>query len=147
MISSILTSLFKTTTVSVVVALVAKLMFEQSPTPWFIVTFLGQFVLFYVWNSYMSYRFRLDINQQETERIKAFETQGVNVNCAHCSTTNYIPVRFDEDNKFDCDACGKTNAVYVDVTVAQPTQFLDKQNISINSIIKEKIDATDKLKG
>ena len=144
---SILNSLLKTATVSAMIASCARLIFEQDPTGWFIVSFLGQFVLFYIWNSYVSYRLNLDMNRQETERIKAFESQGVDVNCAHCNSGNYIPVRFDQDNTFECVSCGKSNVVYVDVTVAQQTQFIDKQNLSLNTIIKEKLDAADELKG
>ena len=71
MFINIINSLLKTVTVSVVIALIAQLLFEQDAVMWFVVSFLGQFVLFYMWNSYVSYKLNLDINRQETERIKA----------------------------------------------------------------------------
>ena len=146
MFINIINSLLKTVTVSVVIALIAQLLFEQDAVMWFVVSFLGQFVLFYMWNSYVSYKLNLDINRQETERIKAFESQGVDVKCAHCNSVNYIPIRMDEDNGFECAACGKTNAVYVDVTVAQQTEFIDKRKV-LNTITEGKEDATDERTG
>lgn len=146
MFINIINSLLKTVTVSVVIALIAQLLFKQDAVMWFVVSFLGQFVLFYMWNSYVSYKLNLDINRQETERIKAFESQGVDVKCAHCNSVNYIPIRMDEDNGFECAACDKTNAVYVDVTVAQQTEFIDKRKV-FNTITEGKEDATDERTG
>ena len=52
----------------------------------------------------------------------------------------------DESNSFDCEHCGKTNSLYIDITVAQKTDILDRDILSINSHIKEKIDAAEKIK-
>lgn len=112
---------------------------------WFVVTFLVQLAGFYMWNSYVDMKLRQEDRIQETKRLELYESQGVDASCAYCNTSNYIPVRFDQDNDFECISCGKTNSVYVDITVAQKTDIMDRQNLSVNSYIKEKIDATDKL--
>ena len=82
---------------------------------------------------------------EETKRIEAYAQQGVDAACAYCNDMNYIPIRMDDDNTFDCGSCGKTNAVYIDVTVAQKTDIINKQNLSVSSYIKDKIDATERL--
>lgn len=51
----------------------------------------------------------------------------------------------DVDNIFTCDECGKSNAVYVDLTVAQQSQPMSRETLSVTSYIKDKIDATEQI--
>ena len=106
---------------------------------------VGQFMFFYLWNTLLSQLQTNSIRKEETERIVAYQQQGVTVNCAHCNQPNYIPIRMDIDNEFECESCGKSNAVYIDVTIAQKSQSLDRSIWSISSLIKEKEDAEKRI--
>lgn len=110
----------------------------------FVATLAAQYVFFYLWNTVLSHNRTNKMSQEETQRIVAYQQQGVTVNCAHCNQPNFIPVRMDQDNQFECEECGKHNAVYIDVTVAQKSQSLDRSILSINSLIKEQQDAEEK---
>lgn len=68
--------------------------------------------------------------------------QGTDVTCAHCNAAAFIPIRFDDDNSFNCEVCGKSNSVYVDVTTAQKTT-VGKDTSAINTIIKDISEETD----
>lgn len=109
------------------------------------VFFIGQYIIFYFWNSYLQNKYLSTVEQQETERIKVFSQQGVEVNCAHCNQPSFVPVRMDEENEFTCEQCGKHNSIYIDITVAQKAQLIDRDRLSVTSYIKDKIDAEQKL--
>ena len=145
MIKTILFSLTITTLLSVVISALIWLVFDIDPVRCFLATFLIQLVGSYIYRSFLQTLERNNIRSEETKRIEMYSQQGVDANCAYCNATNFIPVRMDDDNSFACEACDKTNAVYIDVTVAQKTDIIDKQNLSVSSYIKEKIDATERL--
>lgn len=145
MIKTILFSLTVTTLLSAIIGALIWLVFGVDPVRCFLATFLIQLVGSYIYRSFLQTLERNNIRSEETKRIEMYTQQGVDANCAYCNAQNFIPVRMDDDNSFTCDACGKTNAVYIDVTVAQKTDIIDKQNLSVSSYIKEKIDATERL--
>ena len=89
----------------------------------------------------MSSRFE----QEQTRQAEYFSKQGVDVNCAYCSNVNFIPVSMSDTNEFVCDSCGKPNSVYVDITVAQKTDIIDKQGVNIILNNKEKHDAERRI--
>lgn len=72
---------------------------------------------------------------EETKRLELYAMQGTDVTCAHCNAAAFVPVRFDEDNSFDCDVCGKSNSVYIDVTTTQKTT-VGADTSKINKIIE-----------
>ena len=146
MIKNILFSLVKTVIVSGLLTGLGHYIFKYPLVDTFIVVTILQFVLFYFWNSYIQVTLQKNAAAEETSRIETFYTQGVDAPCAYCNHINYVPVRMDRDNNFECEACGKGNAMYVEVTVAQQATPLEKQALSISSYIQDKIDATEKIK-
>lgn len=146
MFKQVLTSLAKTIAVALALSLLISHVFSLVFLDWFLVCVAAQFIMFYMWNSFLEYRLRVNQEREETERIASFIEQGVDSTCAYCNATNFIPIKLDDDNQFDCTECGKTNSVYVDITVAQKTQILDRQTLNVNSLIKEKIDATETIR-
>ena len=145
MIKNILFSLTVTTTLSIFVSLLGYYVFNYDILKGFIVVFITQLICSYVYRSFIQTLERNSMRVEETKRIEAYAQQGVDAACAYCNDMNYIPIRMDDDNTFDCGLCGKTNAVYIDVTVAQKTDIINKQNLSVSSYIKDKIDATERL--
>ena len=146
MIKDILVSILKSVLVAGLLGWLTSYLLSYDPLKCFVAVLAAQYVFFYLWNTILSHNRTNTLTREETERIVAFQQQGVTVNCAHCNQPNFIPVRMDEDNQFECESCGKHNAVYIDVTVAPKSQSLDRSILSINSLIKENQDAKKQTK-
>lgn len=138
MLKAILFSILKTLTVSSIFGGLFVYYTTYTFVDVFITSIIIQFVFFYLWNTYTQYKLRLVQEIEETKRAELYTQQGVTVECAHCKSVNYIPVRMDQENGFDCEDCGKSNSVYIDVTVARKTEIVDK--------ITNKVDAERKLR-
>lgn len=137
-------SLGITLSISLVVSTVYWSIGENYVKP-FILTTVGQFVVFWLINTWIRSRQLTQNKQLENERIKQFNSQGVEVECSYCKTSNLIPVRFDIDNDFECLNCGKPNAVYIGVTVTQKTSPLNVNPLMINTVNNDEQAAIDKL--
>jgi hypothetical protein len=137
-IKQISISLIKTLLVSVVFASAGHFLLQYPLQEGIIVMTLIQIIIFYVWNTYMEYRMRVNESIQETRRVIEYSKQGVEVQCAHCKALNFIPVRLDEENNFTCDTCNKPNAVYIDITIAQSATGINKESLSVGSYVKDK---------
>lgn len=146
MIKQILLSLVKTCAVSAIIATIGWYVFQLNFIECAVVAFVSQIVIFYMWNTYAEYKLRINQSIQETARIQSYDMQGVDVQCAHCRSMSFIPIRFDEDNAYVCDSCGETNSIYVDITVAQSADKLNKKSISIGSYNSAKQEAINELK-
>lgn len=105
----------------------------------------AQIIFFYIYNSITQLILSIRFEQEQTQQAEYFSKQGVDVTCAHCSNANFIPISMSEVNEFECQVCGKQNSVYVDITVAQKTDIVDKQSVTINSFNKQKQDAEQQL--
>jgi hypothetical protein len=104
------------------------------------VTFLSvvlQVTCYIMWSSFRSYRLKIAIEREQTQRIQEFSKQGIDLQCSYCSKETYVPIRFDEDNQFECPHCENVNSIYVNVTTTQVTQPLPVARIMSNSYIKE----------
>lgn len=140
MIKNIVVSLLITAIVAALSGALGLLLFETSFLKVFSVVFLIQIIIAYFWNS-LTQTLRMNkAETEETKRIELYAQQGVDAECAYCKVTNFIPLRMDEDNDFDCVSCSKTNSVYIDVTVAQKTQIIDKESLSVTGYITKNID-------
>ena len=142
MLKQIGTSILKTIIIAGLLAGVGTL-FDFPFIQVFAATMCAQFVLFFIWNSVVEYLFRTNLQKQETELAAAYAQQGTDVNCAYCGKGNFVPIRFDEDNEFDCEQCDQTNAIYVRITTAQVTDILDGERVSASTYIKERLQVED----
>lgn len=132
MIKYILKSIGITILVSCIVTLTCYYAFMIDPIRCFVSTTLIQFIFFYILNSYIEYKMRLNLEEQETERLKYYSSQGSTLQCASCKADNFVPVYLDRDNEFTCDNCETKNSIYVNITVAQKTKTVTKDNKLIN---------------
>ncbi|NDG52933.1 MAG: hypothetical protein EBY39_07905 [Flavobacteriia bacterium] len=147
MIKTILLSLLITTIVSCAAGFIGSLMFGIEFIKVCVIMFLLQLAGSYIWNSLLQYIARIKMETEETKRIELYTQQGVTANCAYCKTPNYVPIRMDESNNFKCENCDKENSIYVDIVVAQKTDIIDKDNLSISEYIKDKVDAEERIRG
>lgn len=90
-----------------------------------------------VWEGIRSSRLQIALQQEETKRIEEYSKQGYELKCAYCGQQSFVPIRFDEDNYFECPHCGKENSVYVSITTTQVTSPLPVARIMSNSYIQE----------
>lgn len=111
----------------------------------FVLTTIGQVGVFWIYNSFMQKYYTLKQKQLDNERIKEFTKQGIDVECAYCKTVNLIPVRFDQDNDFECINCHKPNSTYINVTVTQKTTPLNMSPLLINTLNPDEQRAIDKI--
>lgn len=142
---TILKSLSKTVIVASIIAGTGML-FQIPFVHTFVVAIISQFVIFYVWNSVNTFLLRVKLESEETNRITEWTKQGVDVQCAYCGAANFIPIRLDEDNAYECEECGKLNAVYISITTAQQTDILERDKLSVSSYISDKLKSVKKIK-
>ena len=143
-------SIFKSLSITTLVTLTVSTLMWSIGYPFytvFVFTFIGQLMFFYMFNTILRYVIMLKNKKLENNRIKEFTLQGVELDCAHCSSSNLTPLRFDQDNIFSCLNGAKDNSVYINITVAQSSSPLDISSLTTQAIIKEKETALDSLEG
>lgn len=146
MIKDIIKSLLLTILVALFFTACGYYIFNLDILNTFVCSILVQIIVFYLWNSILGAVVRINLEKQETQRIEQYEKQGVDVSCAHCNAMNFIPIRVNDENSFNCTQCDKPNSVYVDITVAQKADLIGRDSLSIETYIKDKVDAANKLK-
>jgi|SaaInlV_165m_DNA_1040744.scaffolds.fasta_scaffold50532_2 hypothetical protein len=141
-------NILKSLSITVIISLVVGTLFwtlGYDPIKASVFTLIGQLAFFYVFNTIIESKAIFKNKELENERIKEFSKQGTIVPCAYCSVDNFIPIRFDSDNKFPCTACTKQNSVYINITTAQVTSPLEANPLMVQSYIAEKEQAIAKL--
>ena len=140
--------MIKSLTITVSVSLIVGVLFWSLGHDYVkpvVLTMVGQFVGFWLFNTWLRKQHIVQNSKIENERIKEFTKQAVEVECSYCKTVNLIPVRFDIDNDFNCTNCNKPNAVYVGVTVTQKTTPLNVNPLMINTLNPDEQQAIDAL--
>lgn len=135
-LKQILTSLGKTLIIAGVLTSIINYFTGAGYIETFTALVCVQFVISYVWKSIARFILENKMMDEETKRLELYAMQGTDVTCAHCNAAAFIPVRFDDDNSFDCEVCGKPNSVYVDVTTTQKTT-VGTDTTKIDKIIKD----------
>ena len=77
------------------------------------------------WNIFQYIRQRkIEEDQAQVERqiIKDLTKQAAPISCASWGKETLVPIRFDINNKFDCEHCDASNAVYIEIESAITTQ-------------------------
>ena len=135
-LKQILTSLGKTLIIAGILTSIINYFTGAGYIETFTALVCVQFVTSYVWKSIARFILENKMMDEETKRLELYSMQGTDVTCAHCNAAAFIPVRFDDDNSFDCEVCGKPNSVYVDVTTTQKTT-VGTDTTKIDKIIKD----------
>jgi len=116
-------SLAITITVSVIVGLIA-LFFGHSPWLWGIVTFVSQFTVFYIFNTYLEYKAIRDARDIALREAQLIAQNTLKVECASCKKENEVIIRTDTENRFICGHCKTKNSVYLVAETAVVTEPL-----------------------
>ena len=107
MITSIVRSLLITLFASVGITLVFYLFGGFNPVKTFIIIITSLFVVGFLLGQISDTLASVNNKKLENDRIKEFSKQGVSIDCAYCGEQNFIPIRFDIKNEFDCNNCNK----------------------------------------
>lgn len=96
-----------------------------------------QFVINYALTTFFDIFVSLKNKKLENERIKEFSFQGVEVECpCHKKIKEFVPFRFNSENKYKCTECSKTISVFADTYTAIATEpILDTDTTKIETII------------
>jgi hypothetical protein len=111
--------------ISLVFALIG-FMAGQKPVVWFGLSFIGQFILSYLWNRALLVYKQIEFNRLEVTRLNAMEKNRTTVECAVCKSPNVVDVLINEpNNEFRCEHCQQLNSVYVSIKTAQKTEMVN----------------------
>ena len=126
-IKSILLTLVASLSVTVVLYLFG---FEMKTT--FVVTLLILLVTGFMIGQFTETLAIIKNKQLENDRIKEFSKQGALVECAYCGQENFVPIRLNARNEFNCNQCNEKNVVHISLAAARVTQ-----QISQTSMLKD----------
>lgn len=119
--------------VSSISGTVSHYFYGISFTGTFILTTIAQLVLGYFVNTYLDSKEKIAATNQQDFVNEYIETHAATANCAYCGAANLIPIVPDGNNDFECTQCGKQNAVYMNITVAQTTTPVDMPSYEISN--------------
>jgi hypothetical protein len=88
---------------------------------WFLVSFIGQFLVSYVSNSFLEYKSLREARSIKLKEAEIVEQNMFAVSCASCKKESNVIIRTNQENKFTCGFCGAKNAVYLSAETALVT--------------------------
>jgi len=143
-VPEIIKSLTITLLVSATLAFIGWYFFTMDFAKWFIGTVIIQVIFFAIYNNLKIFIYDKGFEVEYTKQLIEYSKQGVEVPCAGCGAKNYVPIRLDDSNDFNCEACSKPNAIYITLTSAQKTQMLDGSRLNVNSMITNELEEARK---
>ena len=144
MITNIIKSLSTTLIISGAISLCLYFI-GLNPIKTFTISLISIFILGFLVGQISETLAIINNKKLENERIKEFTKQGVSVECAYCGEPNFVPIRFDIKNQFNCNKCNQTNSIYIDIITTQITSPLQSPQMQVQTINPDEKDAIDKL--
>ena len=87
----------------------------------FTVSFIGQFIFFYLYGSFLEYKIAKTLREQQLKELEILSRITFNIPCAACKQVNEVVINANTDNVFDCAHCNAKNAAYVSAEAALVT--------------------------
>lgn len=134
----VIRSLLLTFSVCTIISVIAYTL-EYNYIAAFLFTFVIQIAVGFIVSSIRDSWLAIKSEQIENDRIALLSQQGLELKCAHCSNSSFVPIRLDEHNNYDCPHCTKSNAVYLNVTVARETAMMNVGRLTTNSMDGESV--------
>jgi len=88
---------------------------------WSFAGFLGQFVVFYLYNSYLQYKAAKTIKENQLKELEILSRITFTINCAACKEPNQVVINANDENQFVCAVCSAKNAAYITAEAALVT--------------------------
>lgn len=138
----IIKSILITLGVSIVLGGSISYMFDIEIVKTIVGTTIVQVIFFMLYNNVSQKILQIKTEQEITNQIDLMSKQTVELKCAYCGHINTIPIELSRDNKFECEECEKTNAVYVAITTAQKTEIPDSvDRTKVTTLIQQELEA------
>ena len=119
-IIKLLGSAAKSSAVATILATVAYFTDTNVPMT-FTIAFIGQFVFFYLYNSYLEFRAVRFAKEQQLKELEILSRITFTIPCAACKKGNEVVINANTDNNFECEHCGAKNAAYISAESALVT--------------------------
>jgi len=92
---------------------------------WFFISFICQFVLFFIINTLTKTVVQLRLNALEVQRLNVLDENRIRIECSVCKDPNDVVIKVAEDNDFRCEKCKSLNTVKVSISNFQKTEIFD----------------------
>lgn len=89
---------------------------------WYLVSLAGQYVVFYIFNTYFQYRAARDLRLLQQKEAEILGQNTVAVDCAACKKESNILVKFNQENHYICGHCNTKNTVFLFAETAVTTE-------------------------
>tara|TARA_Y100000310_G_C20291949_1_gene627622 strand:+ start:83 stop:490 length:408 start_codon:yes stop_codon:yes gene_type:complete len=130
---SIIKSLAITLGISILCA-ASLLVFDITFWKSFLVITAIQFSLWNLVQYVLEWRTKLASRKLEVELLSEISKQGVDIPCGYCKVKNFVPIRFDDTNDFECIDCKKVSSVYIEIESAAKTDPIDAEPLKVNNV-------------
>lgn len=89
---------------------------------WAVISFIGQFTLFYIVNTVLQYKANKDRRFLMLAEAEVAGRNTMKVECASCKKENEVLVFTNKENRFICGHCKTKNSVYLFAETAVVTE-------------------------
>lgn len=121
----ILISIIFTLIVSSIIGFGGLLLFNNFPGAFFI-ALGGQFILFFIVNTFLQKKDDIEATKLATEQLNALSKYIIKLTCSYCGKSNSVPIILNQENRFKCESCMQTNGVKMQFHSTQITIPLEK---------------------
>ena len=98
---------------------------------WFWISFLFQFIGFFLYNSFLIQKERLIQQKFELETLEQLSKFSVRLNCAYCQQPNVTPIQLNQKNTFKCESCNQVNGVFMQFSATTLTTPIESVKIPV----------------
>lgn len=127
-----LISSFKTAFISALVGGLAYV-FGGNFTLWYLIAFIGQYIVFYLFNTFLQYKSARDLRILQQKEAELLSQNTAVVECAACKKESPVLVKFGQENHFICGYCNTKNSVYLFAETAVTTEPKYETTPAINT--------------
>jgi len=120
-IMALIKSLAKTVGVAALIGVIAHLAGGYA-VAWFTGAFVGQFILFYLYNKWLEYRSIRDARRLMIMEAELITKNSLPIICANCKKESDVLIILNQDNRFICGHCKTKNAIYITTETAVVTE-------------------------
>jgi len=127
-----LLSSIKTAFIALLIGSIAYL-FGGNFAQWYLVGLLGQYIFFYVFNSFLQYKSARDARALQLKEVELLSRNTTKVECASCKKESEVIVQFNQENRYICGHCNTKNTIFLFAETAVTTEPMYDSTPAINT--------------
>jgi hypothetical protein len=116
-----LISSVKTAFISALIAGIA-FMFGGNFVKWYLLATIGQYILFYLLNTFLAYKAARDARILQLKEAEIIGQNTAEVECAACKKKSEVLVKFGQGNHYICGHCNTKNTIFLFAETAVTTE-------------------------